>query len=89
VYLPASCDSAIRRLCFELDIELRAINVMDKESFIHSVLRRYPVASEQSPSVCALDSTEWPISIQRGCYCIIKLSYFHCRLHPPPFPDVL
>jgi hypothetical protein len=34
VHLPASCDLAIRRLCFDFDIGFRAINLRDKESFI-------------------------------------------------------
>jgi hypothetical protein len=57
VQLLAGYDSAIRQLCFGFDIWLYAINVKDKESFIHvSFLWRYPVASKQSVHVRALRS---------------------------------
>jgi hypothetical protein len=36
VQLSASYDTAIRRLGFGFDIWLRAINVRDKENFIHA-----------------------------------------------------
>jgi hypothetical protein len=63
VHLPASCDSAIRRLCFGFDIWLREINVRDKESFMQffggiqqlaSSLRINVVLWKRSLDVCAL-----------------------------------
>jgi hypothetical protein len=93
VRLPASCDSAIRRLCFQCDVWLRAINIRYKESFIAYTrfLRRYPAArgslyvlcSGSSLLVCVLRAaSSGLIEIKRGRFCNIKLPHFLCRLHP-------
>jgi hypothetical protein len=81
VRLPASCDSAIRRLGFDFDINEIVINVRDKESYIHA--SPWEVSSQQSVCVCVCAALSDRIAIKRGCYCSKKLPYLIVVATPP------